>query len=767
MRWLSALAMTLAAVVSADELCLTGNARGGRNLPVAFTVQPDSARLLFDGSHLDPCSLGWQNGPITLSFGEPVRVTRVTVVVYNDPQRRYNAASRVRLQGLRAGEVAAESAWVALEGEAQLLCGTDGALVWGLQAEVSWSVQTGLDALAVEVEKQAGAHQCLLRELVVYGLPERLEGAAVTPLRFRAEENTYSSIRVTWDGLPIGTAYVRARWRRGGASAWQTDCFTASPAILRWLAPAARYEVTAEAVGTGPDLGAVFIRPVTLPHPVVRRTLADFWGMNFYPGGGGAHQPHPDETANTLAMVKLLQDAGVRHVRWWVPSPGAAELLAEAGMSLLPTATYPDPEGYARLTRETGAWLTATSNEPDFQDVSAGRFVEQFRLPCGAARRFSSLLTVTGPGIGGELVGPGGDYLTDLYAAGLPDAVDVLDLHPYPKRATPTPPGGLLGGPESVLVSLAACRERMRQAGAASRPVIASECGHPTYDGDWHMPASSYERQAQWIVRTHLLLAAAGLDRVYWYAFQDEGTNRAEPEHGFGIVDWQRTPKPAFTAYRAMTRLLSPARCEGLDPALQAPAYAVRCALPNGCITAIWDSGGVGELRLDAAADVSALLSLTGEELPLPPAADSVLALPIDENVRYVFSARPLRFIGQRRLTPPVAPQLQMTLGPSTVQTRPGGTARWSVRLSSGFDCAVKVVLSTAHPWGGDRPQAEPVLAPRGAAEFPMSIDVPATAKGGIVSWDVTCRYEPVDKRWPSGEFRRAIYFILPKPTSQ
>jgi len=85
--------MALAAVAGGDELCLTGNARGGRNLPVTFSVQPDAARTLFDGSHLDRSSVGWQNGPISIRFDEAVRVTRATVVVYNDPQRSFNAAA--------------------------------------------------------------------------------------------------------------------------------------------------------------------------------------------------------------------------------------------------------------------------------------------------------------------------------------------------------------------------------------------------------------------------------------------------------------------------------------------------------------------------------------------------------------------------------------------------------------------------------------------------------------------------------------------------
>jgi hypothetical protein len=274
----------------------------------------------------------------------------------------------------------------------------------------------------------------------------------------------------------------------------------------------------------------------------------------------------------------------------------------------------------------------------------------------------------------------------------------------------------------------------MRKAAAVSRPIIATEFGHSTYTGDWHMPASSYELQAEWIVRSHLLLAAAGLDRVYRYAFQDEGTDRTEPEHCFGVVDWHGKPKPAYLAYRAMTRLLGTARCEGLEPALQAPAYAVRCSVPAGFITAVWDGGGTGEAWFGAAAEAYGLHALTGEEVPLPTAAADIVTLGIDESVRCVRSRRPLSFRGQRRTDPPVAPQVQMTLTPTTIRVRPGAAAAWTVQVSNGYGCAVQLGLSSAHPWGGPRPQSDLTPGPAAEAKVPMSIEVPGTAKGTIVS---------------------------------
>lgn len=753
----------------AEALCLTGNARGNRNLRVPFSVQPEAARLLFDGSHLDRLSAGFpHNTRVILRFAEPVCVSWVTVVCYNDPPRTYNAALRGRVITSRGGAAAGESPWVPLDGDAVLLCGTDGALVLGSEAVLRLPGARAADMVAIDIEKRAEAHQCLVREVTVWGVPARLARAAAAPgvpIRFQAKENTYSSIRVTWQDLPPGTHYVRVRYRRQGALAWETACFTRPPGILGWVRPDAVYEVAAEAVGARPGRTRPVAQRVRLPHPLALRTMADAFGMNYYPGGGGAHQAHPDETANTRQMIELMRRAGVRHVRWWVPSPGGAALFAEAGMSLMPFVAFTRPHDYARLTETAGVWLAATQNEPDFSNTFADEYVQRCLPVRAAARRFSPLMLLAGPAVGGELAGPGSDYLAAAYAAGLRQALDVLDLHPYGKVSTPLSRGGVVGGPEGLLESLAACRETMRHAGASQQWIIASESGHPTHEGAWHMPPSSYERQAQWIVRTHLLLIASGVRRLFWYAFQDEGTDRRNPEHCFGIVDWHGRPKPAYETYRTMTRLLGDARCEGLERALKPPLYGVRCARREGYITALWDAGGRGEVALEPASGVTGVLSHTGLRLPLPRRAGGALVLPLDESVRYVLSSRPLGYVAQRRLNPPVAPRVHLSLSPTTVRVQPGTTLRWSARIRSEFDCPVRIVLDCSHPWGGGPAAWEGTLPARGRAETVMSLDAPEGLTPQIASWDVQCRYEPADSRWQPGEFRRALFFeVRPQP---
>lgn len=766
---LACLTLTLliaSSACAADELCLTGNARRNRNLPVPVTFSPERASVLADGSHRDGLSLGWPGGPITLAFAEPVRITRIDLVVYNDPQRSYNAAGRMKATLTRGETPAVETDWASLDQDAVLLCGADDAIVWGSQSSLEVPSAGVADSLTLTVEKKPGAHQCLLRELYVWGIPDSLREASTAPgqaLPCSARENTYSSIRVDWQELPPGARYARVRFREHGAETWQTQCFTASPGIVTWLKPDREYELQVETVGGDPAPAHSQSLSVRLPHPLEVRRMSDLWGMNFYPGGGGAHQPHLDETDNTQRMLALLLEAGVRHVRWFSAAPSGADLFVDRGFSSFPFATFTDSARYERLTHGTGVWLSATQNEPDFQDTFAEEFVGKFAPMKAAADAFDPLMVLAGPAIGGELFGPGSDYLRDCYRAGLKDAIHALDLHPYPKVSTPTPVGGRLGCPETLIESVAECRAVMAEFDDSDRPIIVSETGHPTHEGFWWMPPSSYPQQARYVVRNHLILAALGIRRIFWYAFQDEGTDPKNAEHNFGIVDWYGNPKPAYHAYRNMTRVLSDATCEGFLASLQAPAYGVQCRLAEGFITVVWDSAGRGELELAEGCEIQRVVGLMGEERPLPILREGRRVLPIDENPRYLFSPAPIRFAAQRRLDPPIAPRMLMRLEPSTVHVRPGGVASWKVHLDSEYPCETTIIVGTPHPWHGDAPRQEITLPARGRTTVQLSLAVPPDAKPGIVSWDTKCNVTPADEKLSSEEVRRALYFIVPK----
>lgn len=753
----------IAAGPCADELCLTGNARRNRAIEVAFQAAPPAAAQLFDGALHDRKSLAMRrDGMVRVTFAEPVVVSRVVLSYYNDPKRSYNAARDAVVHLWQGDAPVGEPVALPIDGDPQLRIDTDDQLVWAGRAEARLAADSPVTSVTVDVHKMPGAHQALIRELQVWGMPVRMAAVGWRPLQATVSDNTCASLRVQWDAVPEGTQYVRVRVRKRGMAEWRPSCFASSPGLVPGLTPGSEYEVAVDAcVGSGSDdESTAAVHRVRLPGPLEVRTVGDVLGMNFFPGGGGAHQKREDERGMTLRMCKLMQEAGVRHARWWLPSPGGAALFAEHGMLLLANVgSTTTPEQLTRFAEESGLFVHDTANEPDFHSVFPEDYVAALRRMRAAADAASHRIALIGPTFGGELFGPGADYLDACYRAGMKGLLDALDLHPYAKYCTPTPRGGRTGGPEGVLDSLGCAREVLARYGEAELPITVSECGHPTFEGTWFMPPISFEQQAQCVVRTHLLLIGADVRRIWYYAFQDEGTDRTEPEHNFGIVDWHGEPKPAYHAYRAMATLLGHTTSEGLQSDAEPPVYAARFRDGKAYVTALWDSAGESEVVVAAEGGIAAAFDLFGRQVPDLVTAVDRQTVRATESVVYLRSSSPLRLVSQRRLEPPIRPHVQLTLDPSTVALARAETASWRCRLRSEFDVPVEVRLSFPGPWNRRRNETSVTLAPNGAVDVPMHLTAPADAKERIISWDVKCEFRKADTDQAWRVFRRAIFF--------
>ncbi len=744
------------ALQSPDELALTGNVRRGQAAAVAFHFTPEAAAVLFDGSIDDRKSLGLpQAGTIRVTFDEPVFVTRVAVSDYNDPQRSYNAAQNAPVRLWDGEQVVGRLATIDLSGDAELRLGTDSHIVWAGRSEVALPGDAPVTAVSIDIRKKPEAFRSLIREVEIWGVPASWAKMGWAPMKATVAENTPSSLKVTRDALPPDAKYVRLRYRRQGEKTWSVACFATSPGLVLGLTTGATYECIVEARSSR---GAAVetrqpVRTVRLCGPLEVRTVADVLGMNFYPGGGGAHQAREDEAGMTLRMCRLLQEAGVRNVRWWPMCPAGAELFAEYGMSMLPCVS-PDvaPELLTRASRDWGVALVCTGNESDFGQVFPAEYVAGLRKMRAAADAAGRKVLLLGPTFGGELVGPGSDYLDGCYRAGMKGMLDALDLHPYVKYATPTPPGAQVGGPEGILIDLAAAREDLRRNGEPNLPITVSEAGHPTGESHTSVPCVCYDEQARRVVRSHLLMVAAGVRRLWWYAFQDEGTDPANVEHCFGLVDWYGKPKPAYDAYKAMVKMVGATVCDGLQSDAKPPVYAARFRDERGYVTALWDSGGESEVRVEGG--LQAAYDLFGKRLDAPGGP-----IRATESVIYLRSAKPLRIVSARRLTPPVEPQVQMKLTPTTVAYRSGEPFTFMCRVWSEFDTPVEVELTAGGPWGLPAAKVAFALSAKGIHEATLGFTPPPQAKDRIVSWDVQCRYRRAGTSdWTT--FTRAIFFV-------
>jgi len=130
--------------------------------------------------------------------------------------------------------------------------------------------------------------------------------------------------------------------------------------------------------------------------------------------------------------------------------------------------------------------------------------------------------------------------------------VDIIGVHPYRYPHTPERTD-LVGG----LLGLAALSAEF----GGVKPIWISEIGYATHLG----PGGSSEWwSAVMLMRLYLLSWSSGLvQKLFWYDFRDDGTDRTYNEANFGIIHHDWTPKAAYDGYRAMATSLADFRPDG------------------------------------------------------------------------------------------------------------------------------------------------------------------------------------------------------------
>ena len=129
--------------------------------------------------------------------------------------------------------------------------------------------------------------------------------------------------------------------------------------------------------------------------------------------------------------------------------------------------------------------------------------------------------------VGGSTNMIGTGFLTKLMDAGAFDAMDAVAVHPY--RSIP----------ENVDLELARLTETMRRHGVL-RPIWVTEFGD-------YFPRA--ELAPPHLIKMAMLLAAAGVDRAYWYALQDEPWFA-----NMGLYDKAGARKPSADAFALTQR---------------------------------------------------------------------------------------------------------------------------------------------------------------------------------------------------------------------
>ncbi|MDQ2998788.1 MAG: glycosyl hydrolase [Chloroflexota bacterium] len=146
-------------------------------------------------------------------------------------------------------------------------------------------------------------------------------------------------------------------------------------------------------------------------------------------------------------------------------------------------------------------------------------------------------------------------FLKQVADAGAWGSFDIMAIHPYVDPETPEA-GNLVAAADGV-------RALADQLG--KKPLWVTEVGWASGASD-HDPAgtSTEQTQANLLTRAMLLLWRAGVERSFWYTLKDDpGNPYGLIAPGSGYTDFTH-PKPAFYAFRTLSRQLAGAEFVGM-----------------------------------------------------------------------------------------------------------------------------------------------------------------------------------------------------------
>jgi hypothetical protein len=219
---------------------------------------------------------------------------------------------------------------------------------------------------------------------------------------------------------------------------------------------------------------------------------------------------------------------------------------------------------------------------------------------------------------------------------GAGDTIDAISPHPYNlHRSAPLPED------QPILRQYAEFREFTRRH-QLTWPLWLGEIGFSSYDmGEpppmFYSPSTEAE-QAQFLVRMMVLHLAAGVQRIFWYDLRNDGWERHNPEHNFGLIRTDSLPKPAVVAYANLSHRLTGCRWLG-SYAIGGNAQAVAAACRQGAAPTLiaWLRQGAKSEAIPVASDAQSLTvtDIYGRSRSLP-VVNHLAELPLSASPIYI-----------------------------------------------------------------------------------------------------------------------------------
>ncbi|MDN6856560.1 hypothetical protein QO207_08165 [Pseudomonas sp. CAN2814] len=170
-----------------------------------------------------------------------------------------------------------------------------------------------------------------------------------------------------------------------------------------------------------------------------------------------------------------------------------------------------------------------------------------------------------------------------LAAGGVLDVADGISLHPSVYCE------GEMSTPEAWLNWFQGVNQKLQNAAGKPVPLYFTEFSWPAHEGDCGI---SRERQAAYLARAYVLVRSLpNVKGAWWYDLVDDGIDRREMEHNFGLLTASGQPKPAYHAMASIADIIGRYRFVGREQNPDPNVYLLRFAKAGEEILVAWTLG--------------------------------------------------------------------------------------------------------------------------------------------------------------------------------
>jgi len=142
-------------------------------------------------------------------------------------------------------------------------------------------------------------------------------------------------------------------------------------------------------------------------------------------------------------------------------------------------------------------------------------------------------------------------YTEGIYKFAGKNFFDVMNIHPYRALSFSPEKGNL----EEDILNL---KKLMKKYNDEKKEIWVSEIGWPTskgLQGGWL--GVSEETQANYLIRSYVILCSQGIKKFFWYDAVNDGTDEKYFEHNQGLLTNDLKPKKSYLAYKTLTKFLA------------------------------------------------------------------------------------------------------------------------------------------------------------------------------------------------------------------